>query len=76
MHKHYANCPYTNDETIVEGTLNVMCKQPLKFLAPFMKLMGQIPTHNEESVSVTVRFQSGVKFKSLGVAFNGEDVEI
>lgn len=56
--KHYANQPYTDDLTIVEGTLDVMCKPPLIWLAPLMKLMGQVPTHNETNVPVTVRFQS------------------
>lgn len=58
MQKHYANRPFTGDETSVEGTLDVMCKAPLKWLAPLMKLMGQIPTHNEKDVPVTVQFQS------------------
>ena len=58
MKKHYAGRPYTDDTVIVEGTLDVMCKQPLKALAPVMKLMGQIPAHNEMNVPVTVRFQS------------------
>ncbi len=65
MHKHYANRPYADDESVVEGTLDVMCKQPLKFLAPLMKLMGQIPAHNEESVPVTVRFQSDKDTKAF-----------
>ena len=58
MKKHYANRPYGDDEVIVEGILDVMCKQPLKFMAPLMKLMGQIPTHTERGVPVTVKFQS------------------
>ncbi len=56
--KHYANRPYTDDVSVVEGTLDVMCKPPLTWLSPLMKLMGQIPTHNENNVPVTVRFQS------------------
>lgn len=58
MQKHYANRPYTDDVTIVEGTLDVMCKRPLLWMAPLMKLMGQIPAHNEKNVPVTVCFQS------------------
>lgn len=58
MRRHYANRPYTNDVTAVEGTLNVLCKGPLKLLAPLMKTMGQIPTHTENDVPVTVHFQS------------------
>jgi Domain of unknown function (DUF4166) len=58
LHKHYANRPYSNDITIVEGKLDVSCKPSLQFLAPIMKLMGQIPVRNEKNVQVTVRFQS------------------
>lgn len=58
MHKHYANRPYSDNETIVEGTLDVMCAGPIKLLAPLMKLMGQIPARNEKDVPVKVRFQS------------------
>ena len=65
MKKHYANRPYTDDMTVVEGKLDVMCKQPLKFLAPLMKLMGQIPTYNEENVPVTVHFQSDKDTKAF-----------
>lgn len=65
MKKHYANRPYTDDITVVEGTLDVMCKQPMKTLAPFMKLMGQIPAHNEQNVPVTVRFQSDKDSKAF-----------
>lgn len=65
MKQHYANRPCTDDETIVEGTLDVMCRQPLKFLAPLMKLMGQIPVYNEQDVPVTVRFQSDKNTKAF-----------
>jgi predicted DCC family thiol-disulfide oxidoreductase YuxK len=65
LQKHYANRPYTNDVTVVKGTLDVMCKQPLKALAPLMKLMGQIPARNETGVPVTVRFQSDEHTKSF-----------
>jgi hypothetical protein len=58
MHKHYANRPFTDDQNIVDGVLNVMCKPPLTWLTPLMQLMGQIPTCNEKSVPVSVRFQS------------------
>lgn len=58
MHKHYANRPYTDDEVIVEGMLDVMCAGPIKFLGPVMRLLGQIPTQNEKNVPVSVKFQS------------------
>lgn len=58
MKKHYANRPWSSDITSVEGTLDVMCKGPIRLLAPLMRLMGQIPARNEKSVRVTVDFQS------------------
>ena len=65
MKKHYANRPYTDDETVVEGTLDVMCKPPLLWLAPLMKFMGQIPARNEQGVPVTVRFKSDKESKAF-----------
>lgn len=65
MHKYYANRPYTDDLTVVEGRLDVMCRGPLKLLGPLMKLLGQIPAHNEKEVDVTVRFQSDRHSKSF-----------
>jgi hypothetical protein len=65
MHKHYANRPYTDDVTIAEGALDVMCKPPLLWFASLMKLMGQIPARNEKNVPVTVRFQSDKNSRSF-----------
>lgn len=65
MHKHYANRPYSDDVVIVDGTLDVMCAGPIKFLAPIMKLLGQIPAHNEKDVSVSVEFKSDKDTKSF-----------
>ena len=65
MKKHYANKPYTHEETIVKGVLNVMCKPPLLWLSPMMRLLGQIPTYNASNVPVTVRFQSDIHSKSF-----------
>lgn len=65
IRKHYANRPYTDDLTVVEGTLDVMCRGPLKALSPLMKLLGQIPTHTENNVPVTVRFQSDKNSKAF-----------
>ena len=63
MKKRYANRPYTDDETVVNGILDVMCKPPLLWLAPLIKLLGQIPAYNAENVPVTVRFQSNKNSK-------------
>lgn len=56
--KHYANRPYTDDRVVAEGTLDVLCKHPLKALAPLMSLMGQIPPANARNVPVIVHFTS------------------
>ncbi|UTW44661.1 DUF4166 domain-containing protein [bacterium SCSIO 12696] len=65
MHKHYRNRPYTNDKYLVRGRLDVMCKPPLTWLAPLMRLMGQIPTRNAQNVQTTVEFQSEIKSKAF-----------
>jgi len=65
MHKHYANCSYCNDVTTVEGTLDVMCAGPIKFLAPLFWFMRGIPPHNEKDVPVTVNFKSDKGSKSF-----------
>lgn len=65
MKKHYANRPYSDDVSVVEGTLDVMCKPPLLLLAPIMKAMGQIPCVNATDVPVTVRFESDQNTKAF-----------
>jgi len=65
MHTHYVNRPYSGDTTVVEGTLDVTCRQPLRFLAPILRFLGQIPVSNEKNVPVTVRFQSNHETKEL-----------
>lgn len=65
MKKHYSNRPYTQEETIVKGELDVMCKPPLLWLSPIMKLLGQIPAANEANVPVSVHFQSDLNTKSF-----------
>ena len=63
MQKHYANRADTDDETIVEGTLDVMCRPPLKWL-------GQIPVRNENTVPVTVIFKSDTRSLHLVRTFH------
>ncbi len=65
MHKHYANRPYTDDMTTVVGELDVMCAGPIKLFAPLFWLMGGIPPHNENDVSVTVYFESDKNTKAF-----------
>ncbi|MGB1800165.1 MAG: DUF4166 domain-containing protein [Gammaproteobacteria bacterium] len=73
--KHYANRPYTEDETVVSGALDVMSKAPLTWVSPIMELLGQIPIRNENDVPVTVRFQSdrNTKAFSFNRTFNFKD---
>ncbi len=68
LKKHYANRPYSDDIGVATGELDVFCKAPLTWLAPLMRLMGQIPPANETNVPVTVKFQSNPQSKSF--AFN------
>ena len=42
----------------VDGTLDVMCKGPIRLLAPLLSFLGQIPACNEIGVPVTVLFRS------------------
>ncbi|MAH05750.1 MAG: hypothetical protein CL561_09345 [Alphaproteobacteria bacterium] len=65
LKKHYANRPYCNDIVTVSGHLDIMCKAPLTWLAPIMRLMGQIPPANEENVPVTVEFKSDLHSKAF-----------
>lgn len=65
MKAHYANRPYSHDEFLVKGTLDVMCKPPLSWLAPIMKLLRQIPARNETGVPVTVYFKSDPHSKAF-----------
>ena len=58
MRKHYANHPFSNDVHKVIGTLDVTCNAPLKWIAPLMRLMGQIPARNGRNVPVEVEFRS------------------
>jgi len=45
--------------------LDVFCKPPLLWLSPLMRLLGQIPTFNEKSVPVSVRFESDSNSKAF-----------
>ncbi len=63
--KHYALHPYTEQQIITEGELNVMSKAPLTWFAVIMRLMGQIPVTNEDKVPVTVYFKSDKTTKAF-----------
>jgi|AntRauTorcE11897_2_1112592.scaffolds.fasta_scaffold00112_9 hypothetical protein len=63
--KHYANRPYSSDIVIIKGTLDVMCKGPVKWLSPLLWMMRGIPPHNEQNVPVTVTFRSEPESKAF-----------
>ena len=65
IRRRYANRPYTNDKIIVEGTLNISCAGPIRFLAPLFWLLRTVPPINEKSVPVSVDFDSNRHTKEL-----------
>lgn len=65
MHKHYANRSYTDDVTVVEGTLDIMCAGPIKLFAPLFWLLGGVPPQNEKNVPVEVVFKSNENNKEF-----------
>ena len=58
FHRHYANRPFTEDVTVAEGVMDIACHGPVRWLAPVMNWMGQIPAMNEHGVSVRVEYRS------------------
>jgi predicted DCC family thiol-disulfide oxidoreductase YuxK len=65
MKKHYANRPYSNDVTIVEGNMDIACAGFIKYLSPLLWLMGSIPPINATNVPVTVSFESDKNTKAF-----------
>lgn len=58
FHRHYANRPFSHDLTVAEGVMDIACHGPMRWLAPVMKWMGQIPAMNERGVAVRVEYRS------------------
>ncbi|OUR88472.1 hypothetical protein A9Q81_23800 [Gammaproteobacteria bacterium 42_54_T18] len=65
MQKHYSNRPFTDDVTVVDGTLDLMCSGPMRIFSPLFWLMKGIPPKNEKDVPVTVNFKSDRSSKSF-----------
>lgn len=63
--KHYRNHPYSTETSSVKGQLDVVCKAPLLWFAPLLRLMGQIPAFNENGVPVRVDFKSDSNSKAF-----------
>jgi hypothetical protein len=55
---HYANRPYSNDVTIVRGTMNVWLSFPVRLVAPLLRLTGTLVPRVGKEVAVTVKFCS------------------
>lgn len=66
MQKHYACRPYSDDEVIVDGILDVSCSGPIKIFAPILGLLGNIPPYSENNVPVTVSFNAEKDSKAFG----------
>lgn len=58
MHKHYANRPFTHDEVIVEGLLEVKTHWLVKLFAPIFTLSKTLVPKAGKNVKVIVIFKS------------------
>lgn len=65
MHRHYANRPYSRDVTIIDGIMDIDCHGPVRWLAPVMTRMGQIPAMNERDVPVRIELASDVASRAF-----------
>ncbi len=80
MRRHYANRPFTADLTVVEGMMDIACHGPIRWLAPVMNGMGQIPAMNERGVAVRVEYRSepssrAFRFRRVFSLANGKTYE-
>ncbi|MEE2732871.1 MAG: DUF4166 domain-containing protein [Pseudomonadota bacterium] len=66
MKKHYAIRPYSTDQVIVDGVMDVVCLRPLNMARPLYRLLGAIPLTTEYSVRCTVHFNSSLRDRSFG----------
>jgi len=58
FHRHYANWPFSDDMTVVEGVMDIACHGPMRWLAPVINRMGQIPAMNVGGVAVRDEYRS------------------
>lgn len=63
--KHYANKPYSQDVTVVDGKMEVSYRSAMAVLKPFYRLLGTVPVENQSDVRVSVRFESSLFDKSF-----------
>jgi len=58
MHKHYANRPFTGDEVIVEGLMEVKIHWLVKLFAPLFAISKTLVPKAGKNVKVSVKFKS------------------
>ena len=58
FHRRYANRPFSNDEVVVEGLLNVHASKWMKFLSPMLRVCGALIPYPGQDIPVTVKFNS------------------
>jgi len=58
MHKHYANRPFCNDSTFVEGTMDIRYSKLLWFFMPIFRLFGALVPYQGQNIPVTVEYFS------------------
>lgn len=55
MHKHYANRAYSDDVTIMEGTMSIESSKYAKLLSPAFRLLGTLVPYEAIDIPVTVK---------------------
>lgn len=68
MQKHYANKPYTQDSTTIQGKMDVDYRGLFLLLAPVLGMMGMLVPYKGKNIPVTVLLQS--KPDSADLYFN------
>lgn len=66
LRKRYANRPYSNDEVIVEGLLDVHVSKWMQFLSPLLRFCGALVPYEGRNIPVTVCFNSDIDSKDVG----------
>jgi len=66
LQKRYTNRPYSNDEVIVEGLLDVHVSKWMRFLSPLLRFCGALVPYKGRNIPVTVCFNSYIDSKDVG----------
>lgn len=65
MHKHYANRPYHDDETIADGVMIIKSSLLGRLLSPLFCMSGTLVPYTGEGIEATVRFLTRVSDNSF-----------